>query len=72
MDLNQLQHYAAMAVNFDREKNVEAAKYFYRQAAALISEAVENKQILPQVLWLLLVVRVSFLLFLSVVEPIRA
>ena len=50
MDLNQLQHYAGMAVNFDQQRNYEAAKYFYRQASALIRDAVQN-QLVPQKVW---------------------
>lgn len=49
MDLNQLQHYAGMAVNFDQQRNFEAAKYFYRQASALIREAVDNQLVKQKV-----------------------
>ena len=49
MDSGQLQYYASLAVGFDQQRNFEAARYYYLEAANLIDTAVANSQVRPQV-----------------------
>ena len=49
MDLGHLKHYAGLAVGFDQQRNYEAARYYYLEAASLVDIAVDNSQVRPQV-----------------------
>jgi hypothetical protein len=49
MDLGELQYYASLAVEFDHQKNYEAARYYYLQASALIDYAVTGNHVRLQV-----------------------